>query len=60
MNIEKLGNDLFRYGKIVQDDNTLTVEGWKRITIIKYSEKMYWVQMLKGEYKEIKEIQKTY
>lgn len=56
MNIEKIGNDLFRYGEIVQDDNTLTVEGWKRITIVKYSGKLYWVQMLKGEYKEIKEI----
>lgn len=56
MNIEKLGSDLFRYGEIVQDDNTLMVEGWKRIIIVKYGGRLYWVQMLKGEYKEIKEI----
>lgn len=56
MGIEKLGIELFRYGEIVQDDNTLTPEGWKRITIVKYEGWLYWIQMLKGEYIEVKEI----
>ena len=55
MDSMKLGNDLFRYGTILED-KTFYKNGWKRITIIKYEQSIYLVKMNGGIYEKIKEI----
>lgn len=55
MNNIKLGNDLFRYGTILEDE-TFYKNGWKRIILIKYDSHIYWVKMSGGTYEKIKEI----
>lgn len=55
MDIMKLGNDLFRYGTILEDE-TFYKNGWKRITLIKYEQSIYWVKMSGRMYEKIKGI----